>query len=158
MLIGAAIGLVSSFIPELINIFKSRQEHKQEMQMLELQLKYQKEMTEMRIEEAKALSQIELDKQVYNYAPVTEFKPTGTTWIDALQIIGNLYNQTVRPTITYIVIASWILLKFAMWQKAGGTIDAVPKIWTEWESEFVSIVITFWFGSRSMLRSSGKIK
>jgi len=143
MILGAVLGLVSSFIPELINIFKSRQEHKQELEMLEMQLKYQKEMTEIKIEEAKALAQIELDKQVYQYAPITEVKPTGKTWLDALQVFANVYNQTVRPTITYIVIAAWLALKFAMWQQAGGTLEAIPKVWTEYESDFVSAVITF---------------
>ena len=143
MLLGAILGLAGSFIPEIIKIFKSRQEHKQELEMIEMQLKYQREITEMRIEEAKAMAQVELDKQVYQYAPITEIKPTGKTWLDALQIFANVYNQTVRPTITYLVIGAWLALKFAMWQQAGGTLEAIPKVWTEYESDFVSAVITF---------------
>ena len=158
MLWGTILGLAGSFVPEIINIFKSRQEHKQELEMLEMQLKYQKEMTDMRIEEAQALSQIELDKQAYQYAPVTEIKPTGNTWLDLLQILANVYNQTVRPTITYIVIGAWIALKIAMWYQAGGTLDAIPKIWGEYESEFVSAIVSFWFGGRLVLRTTGKLK
>ena len=158
MILGAVIGLVSSFIPELINIFKSRQEHKQEMEMLRMQIEAQKEITAMQIEQAKALSQIELDKQIYQYAPITDIKPTGTWWIDAIQVVMNAYNQSVRPTITYILIGCWLALKFAMWQQAGGTLQAIPAIWGEYESDFVSAVITFWFGNRAMMRTFNKVK
>jgi len=158
MLLGAILGLAGSFIPEIIKIFKARQEHKQELEMLEMQLKYQREITEMRIEEAKAMAQVELDKQVYQYAPITEIKPTGKTWLDALQIFANVYNQTVRPTITYLVIGAWLALKFAMWQQAGGTLQAIPQIWSDVENEFVSVVVTFWMGGRLTARVFGRIK
>jgi hypothetical protein len=158
MILGAILGLAGSFIPEIIKIFKSRLEHKQELELFEMQLKYQKEMSEIKMQEARLLAQIELDKQVYQYAPITEIKVTGKTWLDALQVFANVYNQTVRPTITYIVIGAWLALKFAMWQQAGGTLEAIPKVWTEYESDFVSAIITFWFGSRAMMRTFGKVK
>lgn len=158
MIAGAVIGLIGSFIPEVIKIFKDKADHKREMEMLEMQLKYQKEATALKIEESQALAQINLDGQIYQYAPITEVKPTGKWWIDALQVFANVYNQTVRPTITYIIIGAWLALKFAMWQQAGGTLDAIPKIWGEYESDFVSAVITFWFGNRSMLRTFGKAR
>jgi hypothetical protein len=158
MIIGSIIGLASSFIPELIKIFKSRQEHKQELELLELQLRYQKEMSEIRIEESRAAAKIELDKYSYQYAPIQEIKPTGKWWIDAIQVIMNAYNQSVRPTITYLMIGAWLLLKFSMWQSAGGTLEAIPKIWSDYENEFVSIVVTFWMGGRLTSRVFGRIK
>jgi len=158
MILGAILGLAGSFIPEIIKIFKSKQEHKQELEMLEMQLKYQREMTELKIEEAKAMAQVELDKQVYQYAEPQELKITGKWWLDAIQIIMNAYNQSVRPTITYLVIGAWLLLKFSMWQSAGGTLQAIPQIWSDVENEFVSVVVTFWFGSRVVMRTFGRIK
>jgi len=158
MILGAILGLAGSFIPEIIKIFKSRQEHKQELEMLEMQLKYQREMTELKIEEAKAMAQVELDKQVYQYAEPQELKITGKWWLDAIQIIMNAYNQSVRPTITYLVIGAWLLLKFAMWESAGGTLQAIPQIWSNVENEFVSVVVTFWMGGRLTGRVFGRIK
>lgn len=156
MLLGAVLGLVGSFVPELIKVFREKQQHKQELEMLEMQLRYQKEMTQIKVEEAKAMSQIELDRQVYQFAPVGEVKPTGKTWLDALQIIGNVYNQTVRPTITYLVIAGWLIFKYALFVQAGSNLQAITQIWTDMDSEFVAAVITFWFGNRAMLRTFGK--
>ncbi|MEM4134316.1 MAG: hypothetical protein QXV73_03890 [Candidatus Micrarchaeia archaeon] len=158
MLIGAVVGLLSSFIPELLSMVKARQQHKQELEMLEMQLKYQREMTELKIEEAKAVAQLELDKQAYQFAPTLEVKPTGKTWLDALQIISNVYNQTVRPTITYLVILGWLLFKYAQFVQFGGNLQAITQVWTDIDSEFVGAIIAFWFGNRAMLRTFGKVK
>ena len=156
MIAGAVIGLIGSFIPEVIKIFKNKADHKREMEMLEMQLKYQKEMAEMRVAEATATAQLDLDKEAYQFTAITEIKPTGKTWLDAIQVIMNAFNQSVRPTITYIIVLAWLALKFAMWQQAGGTLDAIPKVWSDYENEFVSIIVTFWFGGRSMIRIMGK--
>lgn len=158
MLLGAVLGLVGSFVPELIKVFRERQQHKQELEMLEMQLKYQREMTELKIEEAKAVAQLELDRQAYQFAPTLDVKPTGKTWLDALQIISNVYNQTVRPTITYLVILGWLLFKYAQFVQFGGNLQAITQVWTDIDSEFVGAVIAFWFGNRAMLRTFDKIR
>lgn len=123
MILGAILGLLGAIIPEGIKIFKERQDHKHEKEMLELQMQYQREMIEARIQEARALATLELDKEAYRYAP-TDVKPTGNFWIDLLQVIGAFYNQTVRPTLTYLVIACWLMVKYASWQIAGGKLRA----------------------------------
>lgn len=157
MIIGAILGLVGSIIPEVIKLFRERQQHKYEMEMLELQIKYQREMAEARIQEARALATLELDKEVYRYAPV-EVKPTGKTWLDAIQIIGVFYNQTVRPTLTYLVILCWLLVKYASWQALGGNLQMLPLVWTDADNEFVSAVVMFWFGGRAFSRTFGRVK
>jgi len=157
MLLGSIVGLIGSLIPEVIKLYKEKQRHKQEIEMLELQLKYQREMASLRIEEAKALAAIELDKKVYDFAAPMEIKHTGKTWIDALQVLANVFNQTVRPTITYLVIAFWLAMKIAMWKTAGGTLEAIPLIWTSSENEFVAAIISFWFGHRAFSRVFGRL-
>jgi len=157
MLIGTIIGLVSSFIPELIKIYREKLEHKQELERLEFELKHQKELAQIRIEEAKALAQIELDKAVYQYTGTTPITLTGSKFIDIIQVLMNAYNQSVRPTITYLIITMWLILKYAMWQKAGGTLEAIPQIWGQYETDFIATIITFWFGGRLMQRTFGRV-
>ena len=152
MLAGAILGLVGSVIPEVIKIFRERQQHKQELEMLELQLKYQREMAEIRIAEAEAHADIELDKAVYKFAEPQPIKPTGKTWLDFLQILGNLYNQTVRPTLTYLIMACWLVVKFSLAKELGG----LAAVWTPADEEFVAAVILFWFGRRAMKRTFGR--
>lgn len=156
MIIGAILGLLGSLIPEGVKIFKDRQDHKHEKEMLELQMKYQREMTEARIQEARALATLELDKEAYNYASV-EVKPTGQFWIDLVQVIGVFYNQTVRPTLTYVVIACWLMVKYAAWQNAGGNLAVLTQVWTDADNEFVAAVVMFWFGGRAFGRTFKRI-
>lgn len=163
MMFGAILGLIGSALPELIKIYKSKQDHKHELEMLEMQLKYQKEMAEMRIAEAQAMASIELDKAMYEFAkpsPVPELKHTGSKLIDIPQIIGyiltvlaNVYTMTVRPTLTYLVIACWLLVKYAMWKSLGGELTQLPQIWSDIDNEFVSCVVVFWFGQRAFFRA-----
>lgn len=156
MILGTILGLLGAIIPEGIKIFKERQDHKHEKEMLELQMQYQREMIEARIQEARALATLELDKEAYRYAP-TDVKPTGNFWIDLLQVIGAFYNQTVRPTLTYLVIACWLMVKYASWQIAGGNLEVLPQIWTEADNEFVAAVVMFWFGGRAFSRTFKRI-
>jgi len=156
VLLGGILGLVGAVIPELIKIYKDRQNHKHEIEILELQLKYQRELISLRLEEAKVFSSIELDKKVYDFAAPTEPKITGKTWLDALQIFSNIFIQSVRPAVTYLLILFWLLMKIAMWKGAGGTLEAIPLIWSDAENEFISAVITFWFGGRAFARTFGR--
>lgn len=155
MILGAVLGLLGSIIPEGIKLFKEYRDQKHEREMLELQMKYQREMIEARIQEARALATLELDKETYRFAE-PEVKPTGKGFLDALQVIASFYNTTVRPTLTYIVIACWLMVKYAMWQIAGGSLQVLPQIWTEADNEFVAAVVMFWFGGRAFSRTFGR--
>ncbi|MFN4196624.1 MAG: hypothetical protein ACK4FM_01270 [Caldimicrobium sp.] len=157
MILGTILGLVGSVIPEVIKFIKERQDHKYEKEMFELQMKYQREMTEARIQEARALAILEADKEAYHYAPV-EVKPTGRVWIDVIQVIGAFYNQTVRPTLTYLVVGCWLLIKYASWQIAGGNLQSLLSVWTDVDNEFVAAVVMFWFGGRAFSRTFQRLK
>lgn len=152
MILGAVLGLLGSIIPEGIKLYKEHRDKKHEKEMLELQMKYQRELIEMRIQEARAIATLELDKEIYRFAE-PEIKPTGYKWADMLQVVGNFYNTTVRPTLTYIVITCWLMVKYAVWQLAGGSLSAIPQIWTEADNEFVAAVVMFWFGGRAFSRT-----
>lgn len=155
MILGALLGLIGSIIPEGIKIYKEYRDQKHEREMLELQMKYQREMAEARIQEARALATLELDKETYRFAE-PDVKVTGKAWLDGLQVVASVYNTTVRPTLTYIVIACWLMVKYAMWQIAGGSLEVLPQIWTDADNEFVAAVVMFWFGGRAFSRTFGR--
>lgn len=157
MILGGIIGLLGSFIPEAIKIAKDWMDRKHELQMLELQIKYARELSEIRIAEERALAEIELDKEAYKNVGITDVKLTGWKIVDLLQVLGNLLNQSVRPILTYVICGSWLTMKFIVLQQAGG-INALPQVWTEMDSDFVALIVTYWFGQRGLLRSIMKIK
>lgn len=156
MIFGAVLGLLGSIIPEGIKLYKEYRDQKHEKEMFELQMKYQREMIEARIQEARALATLELDKEVYRFAE-PEIKPTGKWFLDALQVIASFYNSTVRPTLTYMVVVCWLMVKFAMWKLAGGSLAVLPQIWTDFDNEFVSAVVMFWFGGRAFSKTFGRV-
>jgi len=61
MVLGAVIGLLGSLMPEAIKLFKDWRDKKHEIEMFKLQMEYQKQMTELRIQEARAINQQEID-------------------------------------------------------------------------------------------------
>jgi len=151
MIAGAILGLLGSVLPEAIKLFKDWQDKKHEAKMLELQLRYQKEMAQIRIAEAAAHAELELDKATYKFAEPKSPKLTGSKFLDFLQIIANVCNQLVRPTLTFMVITfGWLGVKYAMWKTMGGTLEVYPQIWTGADYEFVGAVFGFWFGGRSL--------
>jgi len=152
MIAGAILGLVGSVVPELIKMWKEKQEHKRELEMLELQLKYQKEMAQIRVAEAESMAAIEMDKAAYEFAKPEPIRPTGKLWVDLLQVIGNLYNQTVRPTLTYLIGACWLIVKLELAKQAG----SLAAVWTPMDQEFVALILTFWFGRRALKRTFGR--
>lgn len=156
MILGALIGFVGSIIPEVFKLYRDHRDKKHEKEMLELQMRYQREMIEARIEEARALATLELDKAIYSYAE-PEVKLTGYKWADMLQVVGAFYNTTVRPTLTYLVIACWLMIKYAGWQILGGSMAVLPTIWTEADNEFVAAVVMFWFGGRAFQRTFRRV-
>jgi len=155
MILGAIVGLLGSFLPKAIELYKDRQDKKHELELLKLQMEQAEKMTQLHIEEAKAMAWLEADKQAYMIGK-PEFQPTGKTWLDAIQILSVVYNSTVRPTITYLLIGFYIIVKYAMiisLINSGTTwVEAVKVVYSSEDSEFVSAVVAFWFGSRALFR------
>lgn len=140
MILGALLGLAGSIIPELIKLYKDKQDKKHELEMLKLQLEKEKVITELRVQEAIITSQIELDKEVYRFAR-PEIQPTGFRLADTLQAIGFFLNTIVRPLITGLAVTIWLGYRMKM----GG--------WSSIDTEIVWCIITFWFGGRAFMRT-----
>lgn len=156
MLAGAVLGLIGSIIPELFKIWKDRSDKKHEIEMLKLQIEQAEKLAEIRVREAQALATLELDQKAYDFTGAIDYKLTGKSWIDFLGVLGNFLIQITRPLLTFAICGGWLLLKLAMWKKAGGTLDAIPVVWTEMDNKFVAAVIFFWFGGRSFSRAFGR--
>ncbi len=155
MIIGAILGLLGSALPEILKIFKDYRDKKHEIEMLKLQMEYQREMADIRIQEARALATLQLDAKAYEFAEPT-IKPTGFKLADSLQAIASFYNSTVRPTLTYLVVVCWLMVKYAQFYIAGGDFQALLQCWTDADNEFVSAVVLFWFGGRALNKVFGR--
>lgn len=161
MVLGAIIGLIGAAVPEVIKLFHDYQDRKHELEVMKLQIEMQKTGHIQRLEEIQITADTEVEKKMYDYAPVAKPEVTGRWWFDVVNLFVYVYNTTVRPTITYILIGAYCLVKWAQYQVISRDIssyDAILKIWQDQDNEFVAAVVVFWVGGRQILRSMGKIK
>ena len=156
-LFGSIFGLLSGFIPEIIKLFKSRQDNAHELAVMDKQLENTKLLGAIRLEEVGIEADARETEALYK---ASEQKITGVGWIDGLV---SLYNSSVRPTITYAFFVMYSLVKYGQYIAIKGSI-ATPQntttilamIWTSEDMAIFCTIISYWFGSRAMKYFMGK--
>ena len=156
-IIGSILGLVGSFLPEVLKYFTNKEDHKHEVEMAKLQMEAMKLQGQIKLDEINAIADVEEYKALYHAA---EQKITGVRWIDGLVA---LYNSSVRPTLTYAFFALYGYVKFSIiyvsvseganWKVLG------PVIWNSEDFAVFATIMSFWFGGRFMkymLAKNGK--
>jgi hypothetical protein len=153
-LIGTIIGLIGSFIPELLKWLNNKEDHRHELAVLQVQAQMAMSEHAYRIEEINAQADVASEQAMYKAA---EIKPTGVRWADALL---NIYNGTVRPTITYVFLGLFCLVKVAQYKvltEAGNTMwNTVWQLWTGDDMAVFSTILAFYFGGRFMKYALGR--
>jgi hypothetical protein len=139
-IIGAVVGFLGSALPSIIGFFKDKQDKKQELLILEYQLKYAKEMHDLKMAEIEVEADVAEAQAMYEYA---EPKITGAKWLDG---IANLLISSVRPVITYGFFGLYAFVKYCQY-----LLTQVP-VWTETDMTIWSTIICFWFGQRAFMR------
>lgn len=152
--ISTLLGLLGSFFPELLKFFKAKEDHKHELAVLNVQAEMAKSEHAYRLEEINAQADISETAALYKSA---EIKPSGVPWIDATI---NLYSGTVRPTITYIFMLAYCLVKFGQYKVAVGSganaWSTVVQLWNSEDMAIFATILAFWFGSRMMKYTLGR--
>ena len=92
-LLGSLLGFVTSAFPDLLGLFRDRQDRKHELAILNRQMELQKLGHSQRLEEIEVQADIAESKAIYRHD-----RPIGVAWVDALR-------ATVRPVITYAFFA-----------------------------------------------------
>lgn len=147
-ILGTIVGFLGSFIPELLKIWKQKQDHKHELEVMKLQAEMAKAAHLYRLEEIGAQADVASEQAVYQAA---EQKLTGSTTVDA---IIALYNSFVRPTVTYLFMFGYLFIKYAQYKVwaplAESKWDIIARLWTSDDMACFMVIISFWFGSRAM--------
>lgn len=152
-ILGAIVGLLGSFIPKILDFLKAKEDHKHELAVLKVQAEMAKSEHLYRLEEVNAAADIASEQAVYKQA---EIKYTGVKWIDAILA---LYSGTIRPTITYLFMGSYMFVKYAqikMLTASGG--DLWTIVWKLWNSDDMAAfmcILGFWFGGRMLKHTMG---
>jgi hypothetical protein len=146
-LLGSLLGFAGGFIPDILKFFKQKQDNKHELEVLKLQMEAQRQLHTERLEEINAEADISESKALYESAKIEK---SGVGWADA---ILNLYNGSVRPTITYLFTGLYCTVKLAqvysMVTVSGtGILDAVKYTYTETDMSCLMLCLSYYFGQR----------
>lgn len=146
-----ASGAFRAMFDGVLGYFQRRQDHQYELERMERQWQIELQRADIAAKAAEAQAKHELDRLATEYAGRAELadtdmlaraiestsRPSGVSWIDAL-------NQSVRPVVTYILVAF-----FVFWRvKSGHPIDEADRA-------LVGTVLGFWFADRALRKMFG---
>lgn len=153
-LLGSLLGLFSSALPTVLQIFTRAQDHRHEIALMSLQMQAQRELAAQRVEEVRVqadaaeMAALSAEQVALIHA---QAQPTGVRWVDAV-------SSLVRPTITLLFLIDYIVLKAAqfllMQNSAIEWTVAVGQLWTETDYTILATIMSFWFGDRAFRRQN----
>ena len=150
-LLGSLLGFGTSFLPEVLNYFKAGQEHKHNLERMQLEMDLRARRSELKIQE--------LDKQA-------EIKETeGLYKHDSMDAGGfvNALRGSVRPVITYAFFGLFVAIKvvavMTMMNEQGADLaGALNVIWDDNTAGLFAAIMSFWFGNRAVSKYYGMKK
>ena len=151
-LLGAALGFGTSIIPSILDLFQQKQKDAQELKMLEAKGKYAEQLSSLKLDELDAKADIAETEGIYASMRAANAK---SGFAAAL-------SGSVRPVITYLFVAFFLLVKITtlMYAMNNGADfrDAVNEVYSDDVNLLFTSIISFWFGSRQFakLRKSAK--
>lgn len=153
-LISTIVGFLSSGIPELFKMWNAKQDRAHELAIMKLQMEQQAQGHQERLAEINVQGDIAESEALIKASSAIV---TGVSWADA---IINLYNSSVRPTVTYLFVGFYGCVKVASYWILTATAgkDAATAITLLWSMEDMAVfctIIGYWFGSRSLQRAMG---
>lgn len=167
-ILSALLGFAGPFLPEIIKLFRQKQDNAHELAVLALQAKAAEASHLYKMEELNANADIAEMQSLRQ--PVQSF---GVQILDAtsnwpkLLIIPVFYmfaildflSGMVRPSVTYAVTGFYLMYKWALFEQAklvsGAWEKAAVIVWTENDFSILLLVIGYWFGNRAMKAAFG---
>lgn len=152
-LLGAIVGLLGSLGPRILGYFEARQNHRQELELLQLQSANQLKMMEIGFTQRMAEINATADIQSETAAFAAALQPSGVTWIDG-------FNAFVRPFLALMFFALYAAVKVAQYSILN--VDGVTpsqvlvSMWGNEDWATWSAVITFYFGNRTFNKERGR--
>ena len=142
-LLGSLLGFVTSAFPDLLGLFREREDRKHELAILDRQMEQMTLGHRQRLEEIEVQADIAESKALYKHD-----RPVGVAWIDALR-------ASVRPIITYAFFLLFASVKgsalYVLIVVEGILLaEALPRIWDPETQALFAAVMSFWFGQRAL--------
>ena len=143
-LLGSLLGFGTSFLPSVLDYFKEKQNHQQDIEKMRVQMELAQKKSELKIKELDAEADIQETKSIYEH----------DRSIDAGGFINGL-RGSVRPVITYAFFGLFaatkgvVIYALIVNQNVDWTL-AVEQAWDSETSALFAAVMSFWFGNRAV--------
>ena len=128
-LLGSVLGFGTSFLPKVMDYFQDKSDKKHELEVMMKQAEIQ-------------LDKTAIDANIREVETIHEHDSSidGAPWVNTLR-------ASVRPIITYMFFAEFVILTIAVW---GGwiTTSEYTLIWNSETQALWAAIAAFWFGGR----------
>ena len=143
-LIGSAIGFFSSFLPKLMDYFQDKQDKKHELHLADKQIEMQLKLGDQKLQAIAITAETEEVKALHKEQ--VDITKKASQWCINL-------SSSVRPVIAYLFFIEFFLLTIAM-NFRWITMAQYNAIWDDPMQAIFACVVSYYFGSRTMNRSS----
>ena len=145
-IIGSLIGFGTSMLPRAFDMFQDWQDRKQELEIMDRQIKMAEMRHTQKLEQLNVQADIAESKAIYKHA--SKMKNDG--WVGSLR-------ASVRPILTYLFFAVFAIVKGAALYAAiaydhQDPVPALSLLSDEETAGIFSAIIAVWFGSRTLAR------
>jgi len=147
-LLGSLLGFGTSFLPEILNYFKAGQEHKHNLERMQLEMDLMSKRSELKIQELDKQAEIKETEGLYKHDSM-----------DAGCFV-NALRGSVRPVITYAFFGLFVAIKAVavmtlMNDQGADLAGALNVIWDDNTAGLFAAIMSFWFGNRAVSKYYG---
>jgi len=140
-LLAPIFGILGSILPSIVRIWDRKVELDYEIKLLQVRLEFAREQAKMDM----VVEAIRTDAIEGQYLRQHDISLDGGKFINSLR-------ASIRPVITYIFFAVFIIIKFAvvgiLVDKGASGTEIIRAVWDQDTMALFSTIMGFWFGSR----------
>jgi hypothetical protein len=143
-IISAIVGIFGSVLPNIVDIFKSKQDTLNEIKLIEAKSEQAKVLAGLKIDELNLEADINETKSIH----ADDVNLDGGKFVNA-------FRAVIRPFITFVFFTMFMGIKayavyYATQVQGLDVINVLPIIWDEETSAIFGAVMGFWFGNRGI--------
>lgn len=170
MIFSTVFGFMAPFLPELLKYFNRKQDNAHELEVMKLRMSQAASEHTWRMEEIEAnadiaeMQTLRQPQQSFGVQVLDAAKGHGfSQWMIGpafyLFVILDWVSGMVRPTVTYSMVAFYMVFKYSLYLSATGagvsSTSAVINIWGDQDWGVLLLVLSYWFGQRAAKAAFG---
>jgi hypothetical protein len=153
----AIMGVIGGVVPEIVKIFKAKQDQQHELEVMKLQIEATRLAGMQRLDEILIQRDISEAEAAYRFAA-----PPQESKVPIIDAIVYLLNGLVRPLWAYAMFGFYVVLKisfFMVWRSsAANDWQVITMLWSEFDQGLMAGIGAFYFTNRAMRYAMGQLK